>query len=51
MENIVFLWENNGKYNASMGKQWKILCFYGKTMEKKWKWKKMEHLSDLGELL
>ena len=38
MENIVFLWENNGKYGASMVKQWKIWCFYGKTMENEWTW-------------
>lgn len=49
MENIVLLWENNGKYSVSMGKQWKIWCFYGKTQSDNDE--KMEHLSDLGELL
>lgn len=39
MENIVFLWENNGKYGVSMGKLRVTMM------------KKMEHLSDLGELL
>jgi len=31
MENIMLLWENNGKYCVSMGKQWKK-----SENEKKW---------------